>query len=82
MIYELRDIQKEQFWVGCIFGAVMTLLIVLSLDRMFSKNDPNNVQMPHDVITAYNMGIKDALKTNPVSADLEHACMELWANKQ
>jgi hypothetical protein len=38
--------------------------------------------MPKDVITAYNMGIKDALVVNPPSADLENVCAALWSNKQ
>ena len=81
MIYELRDIQKEQFWMGVIFGAVVCLLIVLSLERIF-KEPSQNVQLPADVISAYNMGIKDALKVNPPSADLENTCATLWFSQQ
>jgi len=80
MIYELKDVQKEQFWMGAIFGGLIVLLIVLSLNRLFD-NGPQ-VQLPTDIIQAYNMGVKDALKTNPASGDLEMACLELWGSKK
>ncbi len=35
-----------------------------------------------EIIEAYNQGRKDALKTNPVSWDLEEACVGLWIGKQ
>jgi hypothetical protein len=38
--------------------------------------------IPQDVIEAYNTGRTDALRTNPVSADLEMTCLELWDRKQ
>lgn len=34
------------------------------------------------LITAYDQGKRDALRTNPVSMDLEMVCLGLWANKQ
>lgn len=81
MIYEIRDVNTGQFWLGVIFGSVTTLLIVLSLERLM-REPSQNVQLPADVISAYNMGIKDALKTNPPSLDLENTCASLWFNKQ
>jgi hypothetical protein len=38
--------------------------------------------MPKDVVQAYNMGLKDALRTNPPSLDLEQTCVNMWADKQ
>jgi hypothetical protein len=73
--------KNEQFWLGAVFSAVTTLLIVLSLNRLFASPNPSAVDMPKDVITAYNMGIKDALRTNPPSNDLEMSCLELWGKK-
>lgn len=34
------------------------------------------------LIAAYDQGKRDALRTNPVSMDLEMVCLNLWANKQ
>jgi hypothetical protein len=75
---------NERFWIGMLFGIFCTVLIGLSLDKIFSKDNylPSAIDMPKDVITAYNMGIKDALKVNPPSTDLEYACAALWSNKQ
>ncbi len=82
MIYELRDIKTEQFWMGAALGVLTTLLVVLALARLFDTPQVSTVEMPTDIVRAYNMGIKDALKTNPPGADLEMACLELWSNKQ
>jgi hypothetical protein len=35
-----------------------------------------------ELISIYKRGVKDALKTNPVSFELEQVCLEVWANKQ
>ena len=80
MIYELRDVQKEQFWIGAIFGGLIVLLVILSLQRLFDEGP--QVQMPADIIQAYNMGAKDALKTNPAGAELEMACLSLWGSSK
>lgn len=82
MITEFRDFKNEPFWMGAVFGIVMTILVTLSLDKIFATPDPSAVNMPKDIIQAYNMGHKDALKTNPAGLELEQACLELWANKQ
>jgi hypothetical protein len=34
-----------------------------------------------EIIQAYNQGRVDALKLNPVSWDLEQACVNLWAGR-
>jgi hypothetical protein len=74
---------NERFWIGMIFGIFCTVLVVLSLDKVFGDNYlPSALDMPKDVITAYNMGIKGALTVNPPSADLENTCAALWSNKQ
>lgn len=82
MIYELRDVKSEQFWIGVVLGITFTVLVILALDKLFQSPEPSAVNMPKDVIQAYNLGIKDALKTNPPSMELETKCLELWANKQ
>jgi hypothetical protein len=78
MVYNEKE---EPFWWGIALGAMATLLTVLAFARLLDTREPQ-VQMPQDVIAAYNMGIKDALKTNPAGADLEMACLELWGKKQ
>jgi hypothetical protein len=80
MIYELRDVKTEQFWMGAALGVLTTLLVTLSFDKLLDTQ-VSSVEMPKDVIAAYNMGIKDALKTNPAGAELEMACLELWGKK-
>ena len=78
-----RDVSRnEQFWIGMIFGIFCTVLIGLSLDKIFGGTSVSAVEMPKDIISAYNLGIKDALHTNPPGADLEIACAALWSNKQ
>lgn len=36
---------------------------------------------PVDLVEAYEQGKKDALKTNPVSLELEMTCAGLWAGQ-
>lgn len=79
---ELTLADKEQFWMGTIFGMVIMFLITVGVSRIVEKDVVSQVQLPHDIISSYNMGIKDALRTNPASQELEQACLELWANKQ
>jgi hypothetical protein len=71
---------NKQWGLGLVVGVTLTTLIAISINKMQPVN-PSAVDMPKDVITAYNMGIKDALKTNPPSAELEMACLELWGKK-
>ena len=68
--------------MGTIFGMVTMFLVTIGVSRIIEKDAISQVQMPHDIISSYNMGIKDALRTTPPSQDLEQACLELWANKQ
>lgn len=82
LIMEALMEHKEPFWMGTLFGSLMMLLTVLAYDRLMSRPDPSAVEMPRNVVEAYRMGLKDSLKTNPPSLELESVCMELWANKQ
>lgn len=74
--------RTEPFWMGACLGALAMLLTVLAYERLTRQPDPSAVDMPTDVIKAYNMGVKDALRTNPPSLDLESVCVELWANRR
>lgn len=61
---------------------VMTVIItdrlaeeeIIIADREHARAD--------ELISIYKRGRADALKTNPVSFDLEQTCLEVWANKQ
>jgi hypothetical protein len=73
----------NQWMLGMVVGVVLTSLIALGLNKLHKAQSPQSyVEMPKDIIQAYNMGLKDALKTNPASWDLEQTCLNLWADKQ
>ena len=71
----------SQFTMGGVVGGVAVALIFIGINKM-KANDPPMEMMPQDIIQAYNMGLKDALKTNPASWDLEQTCLNMWANAQ
>ena len=72
---------NKQWMLGVIVGVVLTSLIAIGLSKM-KVNEPPMHMMPKDIIQAYNMGLKDALRTNPASWDLEQTCLNMWADKQ
>ena len=66
-------------------GFTMGLLTVLAYQKVMSEPlilPDNEATRAEELISIYKRGIKDALRTNPVSMDLEQACLEIWANKQ
>jgi bifunctional DNase/RNase len=71
----------RQWMLGVIVGVVLTSLIAIGLSKMKTPEPPMHM-MPRDIIQAYNMGLKDALRTNPASWDLEQTCLNMWADKQ
>jgi hypothetical protein len=71
------------FWRGALAGSVFMSLTLAALGKLTQTPNPvSTVDMPKDIIQAYNMGLKDALRINPPSMDLEIVCTGLWANKQ
>ena len=72
---------NKQWGLGVLVGVVLTSLIAIGINKMTS-NEPPMHMMPKDIIEAYNMGLKDALRTNPPSMDLEQVCVNMWANTQ
>jgi hypothetical protein len=78
------QVTGESFWSGCALGALMTLLTVLAADKVLStpQSLQTSLSLPRDIVGAYNLGIRDALKTNPASWQLEETCLEVWSNKQ
>jgi hypothetical protein len=75
--------RNKQWMLGVVVGVVITSLIAIGISKMKATENPASyVDMPRDIIQAYNMGLKDALRTNPPSMDLEQTCVNMWANKQ
>jgi hypothetical protein len=73
--------ETKQWMLGLLTGVVLTTLIAIGISQMKVPEPPVEV-LPKNVIDAYNMGLKDALRLNPVSLELDQACLTLWANKQ
>lgn len=77
-----QRIQNGTYWAGFIFGMFSMLLVVLIFGRLTQQPEPSQLTMPKDVVQAYNMGLKDAMKTNPPSLELEQTCLNMWAERQ
>ena len=68
-----------------LLGFTVGILAVLAWQRVMSEPlilPDTEATRAEELISIYKRGIKDALRTNPVSMDLEQACLEIWANKQ
>ena len=78
------QVKSDSYWSGFALGCLMPLLTVLAADKLLSTPEPmqTSLSLPKDIVGAYNLGIKDALKTNPASWQLEETCLEVWSNKQ
>ena len=65
-------------------GFAMGLMLVLAWQRLFSEPMVIDFEetRAEELINIYKRGQADALKTNPVSFELEQTCLEVWANKQ
>ena len=65
-------------------GFTMGLLVVLAYQKVTAEPMVIDVETARaeELIEIYKRGRADALKTNPVSFDLEQSCLEVWANKQ
>ena len=66
-------------------GFTMGLLTVLAYQKVMSEPlilHDNEATRAEELISIYKRGQRDALKTNPVSFELEQTCLEVWANKQ
>ena len=65
-------------------GFAMGLMLVLAWQRLFSEPiiiDTESTRA-EELISIYKRGQADALRTNPVSFELEQTGLEVWANKQ
>ena len=76
---------NEKQIVNGLLGFTMGMLTVLSYEKLMSEPlviYDNETARADELISIYKRGVKDALKTNPVSFQLEQTCLEVWANKQ
>ena len=72
-----------------LLGFVMGLLIAAGYNRIVDINEEKkrleeariDLKVPY-ILDAYRSGRVDALRTNPVSFELEQTCLEVWSNKQ
>jgi hypothetical protein len=75
--------ETKQWLLGGMAGVVITSLIAIGISKINRQQNPASyIDMPRDIVQAYNMGLKDALRTNPPSWELEQICLNLWADKQ
>jgi hypothetical protein len=74
--------QKILMWA---LGFTIGVMTTIAGDKLLEKNTPipdGEVTRADELISIYKRGMKDALRTNPVSFELEQTCLEVWANKQ
>lgn len=68
-----------------LLGFTIGILTTLAAQRLMSEplivNDTEATRA-EELINIYKRGAMDALRTNPVSFELEQTCLEVWANKQ
>lgn len=66
-------------------GFAIGVMAVIIVDRLTEEEivvaDREHTRA-EELISIYKRGMKDALRTNPVSFELEQTCLEVWANKQ
>jgi hypothetical protein len=67
-----REWLHNKVIVGAMIGSIVTHSLWLALDQ------PTQTE----TIEAYELGKRHALRTNPVSMDLEMTCVSLWVGKQ
>ena len=73
---------RQTFWNGFAIGATLVALVSLSASKVMGRYATTPEGLPEGYIQAYKVGVKDALKTNPPSWQLEETCLEVWANKK
>jgi hypothetical protein len=62
------------------FGIVLGFALGVSFTILVSLAKENSDYTIH--IESYQMGQKHALKTNPVSWELEETCLRIWTGKE
>ena len=70
-----REWISHEVIAGVVVGMTVTHLLWLSASQ---PTEPTQIE----AIEAYNLGKQHALRTNPVSMDLEMTCVSLWVGRQ
>lgn len=76
---------NESKFMTWVLGFCMGILFTIGADKMVKQETTlpdSETARASELINIYKRGVKDALKTNPVSFELEQTCLEIWANKQ
>jgi hypothetical protein len=73
--------QVGNWLLGFTIGILTTLASQKLLSEPHIAND-SEMARAEELISIYKRGVKDALRTTPVSFELEQTCLEVWANKQ
>jgi hypothetical protein len=84
VVKEMEHMTERQI-VNWLLGFVIGILTVLAWQRVMSEPlivSDAEATRAEELISIYKRGVRDALKTNPVSFELEQVCLEVWANKQ
>ena len=83
MITFLERLRESHYWNGFALGALTTALAFLAVDKLsFTPKHYVAGAIPTDIVQSYNLGLKDALRVNPPSFELEQACLNMWADRQ
>jgi hypothetical protein len=77
----LMERQVGNWLLGFTIGILTTLASQKLLSEPQIAND-SEMARAEELISIYKRGVKDALRTTPVSFELEQTCLEVWANKQ
>ena len=76
---------NESKFMTWVLGFCVGIMFTIGADRLMEQDleipDTESARAD-ELINIYKRGVKDALKTNPVSFELEQTCLEVWANKQ
>jgi hypothetical protein len=76
--------QTERQVGNWLLGFTMGMLVVLGGQKLLNDKIVSRAEDTRaiELVNIYKQGRSDALITNPVSFELEHTCLEIWANKQ
>ena len=69
------------FVMGVLLAAGYNRLVDIQTEQKRLEEARIDLKVPY-ILDAYRSGRADALRTNPVSFELEQTCLEIWANKQ
>jgi hypothetical protein len=77
---------EEKFSIWAL-GFTMGVIVVIGAGKLMDRYgmpEPTNQEMirAETLIEMYNRGKIDVLRLNPVSPELDAACLELWSRKQ